>query len=118
GKKEEKYKAFKKTTIVGNYGNIANIYLEMGDYKKAINILKKMIGMLKGERKSALANTYLNLGVCYTRIEDFTRAITYFNLGIEIAVEINDTLLEANGLSNLSNSLSIFAPVISTKSFC
>ena len=53
--------------------------------------------------KSAISNSYNNLGICYTNFGDYSSSLKYYSKGIEIAQELKDKDLEAKFMNNLGN---------------
>ena len=95
----------KKKINNSNNGNIANIYLDMGDYKNSIATYQKIITTIKSEKTVFLAQVYGNIGISYNYLENYNKAIYYFKLSIEVAKQLKATTIEANSLSSLSNCL-------------
>ncbi|MFH2142470.1 MAG: tetratricopeptide repeat protein, partial [Bacteroidota bacterium] len=52
------------------------------------------------KNKRDMANTYLNIGICYEEMNKFEKALKYYENAIELSKQINDLLILATGLNN------------------
>ncbi len=71
----------------------ANSYEEMEDFNKAISILDNLIGLMKerheDESNKLLGLIYNNLGILYTKKDDLSKALDYYNLSQQIRMKID-----------------------------
>jgi len=84
------------------YNNIALVYGEKDNYKKAVEYLKKAMEIYEstGDYYNGV-NVRLNLGDTYRRAKDFDSAFEELNKGLKIAQRIGDKFLEARGYKYL-----------------
>lgn len=90
------------------YGNIANIFSDLGDHEEAIALYEKAIsGFLAHSPKSAaITNLYINMGTSHSRLGQHETAISFFDLAR--AQENEATRVRLAGLLNFQNAVSLF----------
>lgn len=62
--------------------DMSNELLAMGEYEKAIDLLKNLIANEK--RRTFLAKAYNSCGVAYAELGDYDKAVEYFEKAIEL----------------------------------
>ena len=70
------------------FANIADIYLDIKDYQKAIDYNLQTISIYKslfGERHSRLIKVYNNLSEVYSKIGDYQKQLEYLQYALDIA---------------------------------
>ncbi|HEY0031459.1 MAG TPA: tetratricopeptide repeat protein [Bacteroidia bacterium] len=83
--------------------NISNVYVETGNYEKAILYLKKAV--LINEKKQYLTYlgiNYNNLGVAYKNLKDLPKALYYYNESTKIRIKLGRNQNLAQSYINLS----------------
>ena len=96
--------------------DIGATYISLGDYRKAIEYLKKdlKIAIEIGNRHGE-ATAYGNLGATYDSLGDYPKAIEYLEKHLKIAIEIGDLRGEGTAYGNLGatyNSLGDYRKAI------
>lgn len=77
--------------------NLAIIYLEKKEYKKALNKFESvLIEDINSKNQKNIAETYNNIGLCYLKLNDLKTGELYLNKAFEIRDRINDE----NGMRN------------------
>lgn len=92
----ESEKSLKRYTP-GFYGNIAVIYYEQQEYKKAINTFRILL-----DYPEYRTNCYLNMANAFTELKEKDSASVYFKYAIDGAKVENNHMILALALSNLS----------------
>jgi len=70
--------------------NLALVNIEAGRYQEALQQSDSAIAIVKQlDNKNELVNNYITVGQCYDKLNNFDKAIDYFNLAIKIAIEAN-----------------------------
>ncbi|MDY7395664.1 histidine kinase [Aureibaculum sp. 2210JD6-5] len=87
--------------MVGNIGNIANIYYEQKENKKALEYYKKMLSY-----PAYKMNAYGYIGNVYGNLNQLDSSANYYQKAIKIARDTKNYLQLGNNLSNLSLVLS------------
>src|SRR5574344_490634 len=63
----------------------AKVYLENGDYEKAISRLQSSIDL-----DNTFFETHYNLGIAYTQAEDYEKAILSFKKALDLKSDFNE----------------------------
>jgi len=80
-----------KRGIADSYNNIANVYYDSFDNKKAIEYNVKSLKIHEGiDSKQGIALTYGNLGLIYIDMNEYKQALKYFFKQLSLAKLIND----------------------------
>ena len=89
----------------GAYGSLGNAYRSLGEFRKAIEFLKKhlKIAIEIGDRPGE-AGAYGNLGVAYNLLGDIRKAIEHHEKNLKIAIEIGDRAGEGGAYANLGGA--------------
>ena len=89
---DEKYKTLStKTSIAGSYLNIGNIYMDIGDYKKALQYhLKGLKVFEEVENKRGISFCNQSISGDFLNLGQYNEAIPYVNKSIEQKKEVND----------------------------
>lgn len=75
-----------------NISNIAEPYMEMGEYQKALQMLHRAKNLQeKNEFKSVLIFSYLTLGKVHTRIQSYDSGLYYYEKSLHMMVETSET---------------------------
>ncbi len=83
--------------LAGAYDNLANVYKNLGDYKKAIELNTKSIDIFKqSNNPKDLGLAYENLSNLYGQIKDYPKSLEYLKKGKAIFEKINDKYYLAN----------------------
>ena len=93
-------------TIQGNaYSDIGKTYLDIGDSKKSLQVLKRLLSFAKetSERRGEVW-ALKSIGVAHLRLGNFKAARTDFELCLKIAKEIGDKYQEASALDGLGQA--------------
>lgn len=101
-------KANDKAHLAVLLGNIGNIYMEAGDYKKAeyYELLSRdKLIELKDAQNMAIC--YINLGEFYTKVKDYPQALDYYNKGFELQEQSGFTEGQCYTLSGLCTLYSL-----------
>ena len=87
------------------YGNLGIAYRSLGDYRKSIEYLEKVLKIVIeiGDRAGEGA-AYGNLGNAYGSLGDYRKAIEYHEKVLKIAIEIGDRAGEGRAYGNLGNA--------------
>ncbi|MEO9966609.1 MAG: tetratricopeptide repeat protein [Reichenbachiella sp.] len=84
--------------------NTANIYSDLKQHEKAIELLKTVIEMAKIEQDSQLlAWMYNNIGTEYRKLGDFDSALTYLVLDLPYVEALKDTV----GVALVNNNIAV-----------
>jgi len=84
--------------------HIGNVYDESGDYKNAMRYYYS--GLEIAESKGLLqlkASLHVNMGVTFFNMKEAERALTEYQIAIETAEAIKDTLTTIKALNNIGN---------------
>lgn len=94
-----------KDKIAAVNDNLARIYIDWSDYKKALDYLKKSLSIRKeiGDKKKIIFTQSI-LGKVYTMQGDFEKAIDLYQQNLKISQELNYG-------PGIANSLNSIAPV-------
>ncbi len=84
------------------YQELAEVYLQHNNQEKAIEYLQKGLELSKDAKKKAEA--YNTLGVSHHQLQEFTKAIEYYNKAIQTAAKVNDKKGLATYQNNLGNA--------------
>ena len=83
--------------LAGAYDNLANVYKNLGDFNKAIELNTKSIDIFKQNNNlKDLGLAYENLSNLYGEVQDYTKSLEYLIKGKEIFEKINDEYNLAN----------------------
>lgn len=111
---ESSIKVFKRAVFLSeNYyedsmcqslGNLATVYIQTGNYEKAISTLKKglIIAITEGNKQSE-GSMLTNLGTAFFKKGDYNNGINLILKSIDITRQIGDKKGECMSLFNLSN---------------
>ncbi|WP_456392228.1 tetratricopeptide repeat protein [Persephonella sp.] len=96
-----------KKMLPAGYVNVANIYYEMGDFKKALQYYRKGYDSARNIelRKSYLALTAYNLGLINYRMKKCPKAVKYLEEAHRIYSEIGDTTSTAQSAYYMAKGL-------------
>ena len=85
------------------YNNIANIYADLKDYKKALDYYTKYLSIAeKVDSKTDEMNGFINLGDVYTEMNNLPLGLDYFNKALTIANALGNKRISAAILNNLA----------------
>lgn len=105
----EANKIFKKMVeregLITTLENIAEVYLNLGNYDTTLYFYNKAKELIKGEL--AEAHFYNNFGVLYERMKNYTEALKNYRFAQKFFTSLNDSIGIARALCNISN-LSVF----------
>ena len=91
--------------LAGAYDNLANVYIDLGDYKKAIELNTQSIDIFKQSNNlKDLGIAYVNLSNLYGQINDSRRSLIYLQNAVDIFMQTNDVY----GLANSDYDLGIY----------
>ena len=76
-------RAYKADKSVAAALNLSSAYLENGDYKRAITLLKAMTKQAEKEKYEFKERIYHNLGYAYLKLNQMTQATTWFKTALE-----------------------------------
>lgn len=72
------------------YANIGVVHECLGEYEKAIELIRKSINICKqNDLYEQLERGYASLGSLYMRRQEYNSAINQYNLAMEVAGETN-----------------------------
>jgi CHAT domain-containing protein len=95
--------------LISTYLNLIAAYIELQEYEKAINLSN--IALAIADRNQAevkpreMVDLYADLGVCYNRLADFSKALIY--LEKSEAIYLKNKLHFENGYINIINSMAV-----------
>ena len=96
-------------SLISTYSSLITAYIQLQEYEKSINYSNIALRISNNNPDSVspviIADLYNNLGVCYSRLADFSKAIIYFDKS-ESIYRNNHLGLDENYI-NLMNSLAI-----------
>ena len=99
-----------KATI---YHNLANLYLEKGDFEHSKELFEKALDIDKIlKNDTGMAQGFSGLGGLYFYLGEFDQAIDYYNRSLEIRSKSNDFVGQATLLLNLGST---YANMLSEK---
>lgn len=103
----KEYKGEKDKKFEGSlYNNMANIYMDMGNFKEALLSYHQYLLLSRQfnwKRDEAIG--LMNTGLVYMKESKFDSAIIFYNSSIDIAVNINDKQVIAYAFSNKGAAL-------------
>lgn len=88
--------------VAQTYQDLAEVYLQHNNQEKAIEYLQRGLDMSKDAKKKAEA--YNALGVSHHQLQQFLKAIEYYNKAIQAAAKANDKKGLATYQNNLGNA--------------
>ncbi|MBK6266374.1 tetratricopeptide repeat-containing sensor histidine kinase [Marivirga sp. S37H4] len=78
------------------------IYLGRELYPEAISMFRKAATTnLKSGNESGLPTNYLNIGICYSKLDKHEEALSYFHQSLNLAEKSNNSLIHLMGLNQL-----------------
>jgi len=92
--------------LVTGLSALVNAYFGLNEYNKAITYGNKALSLIGGVKESNhndIAILYTNIGTCYTRLSDYSKAVIYLEKAESIYLEYS--LPEGENFINLLNSL-------------
>ncbi len=110
------YKLTNKPDGLANcLNNLCSIYIELGEYKKALQYIQNALSIYEdnfkkgkvSENQIAMANG--NIGRCYYYMNDFTNAKKYYNISLNLSIKTENETRIALMLNNIG---SLFAEQI------
>ena len=97
--------------LISSYSSLVSAYIDLKEYEKAISNSNSALTIAIANPDSVapakLADLYYNLGVCYSRLADFSKAKIYFDKTELIYKKFN--LEQNNKIIDLMNGLAITA---------
>ena len=91
-----KHNGIKEAEIQG-YANLAGAYLELGDFKRAMdNFLLSLIIAKQEHDRVYEGDVYHMLGLAYLRLGEYKRVITFFYQSLFIAKEMGERATEGD----------------------
>ncbi len=89
----------------GSYNGIGNAYLYQGIFEKSLENYLKSIRLLENNEsnKQKIGLITINIGIVYFNLNNFNKAIEYYQKGLDIANELRDSLTIARCYNNLGN---------------
>ncbi len=86
----------------------ANVLHSYGDYKKALDVcLKSQKKIIKLGYKEVLADNYSIIGLIYTDLSDFEKAINNYKCALKIRTEIDNKKAMASSLNLIARTYSL-----------
>jgi serine phosphatase RsbU (regulator of sigma subunit) len=102
-----------KTVYISNQGkaayakilnNIGNIYLDKGNYPKAISYYLSSLKTVESlNDKEGLASALSNVGMIYGMQGNYEKSLEYLHRGLKVVTELGDLQGKANDLNNIGN---------------
>lgn len=90
---------------IASTSGLVTMYERHSDYTNMISSLDELLRLTKKKGKKAEIASVLNqLGLAYNNVEDFDRAMSYFNQSVSVAEGINDKKALSIYLNNIGNS--------------
>jgi serine phosphatase RsbU (regulator of sigma subunit)/lipopolysaccharide biosynthesis regulator YciM len=79
-----------RNTYAGTLGNMGNVYADMGEIEKAMELQQQAVEMFTelGD-KQGLTICYSALGIDYLHLKQYDKALEYFNKSLPLATEMN-----------------------------
>ncbi len=90
----------KEESITYNNLRIATIYLNIGDPNSAQEIVTKELPNIINKDNSYKVYIYNTLAICYSELKDYSLAIKYFNLSLEIANSEEEKIILLNNIAS------------------
>lgn len=85
------------------YNNLANMYVDQGDYKTGLSYyLKSLKIRLETNDKRGAAANYNNIGNTYLELGNYAESLSYLFKGLLLREELNDEEAISNSLSNIA----------------
>lgn len=97
--------------------NIALIYYYQKKYLKAIKIWEELYHSPSDDHTEKTHKYLLNIGAAYHQLKDYDKAIKYYKLSLNLAVNIKDTLEQAMCYQNLGTSYNMKEDFITAEHF-
>jgi CHAT domain-containing protein len=95
--------------LISTYLSLISAYIDLQEYEKAIDFSNTALGIAEKNNGKVLsqfiANLYNNLGVCYIRLEDYSRAKLYLEKSEAMINTADETT--HNDYINILNNLAI-----------
>ena len=90
-----------KTIILDVLNTLGMLYVEAGEYRNALQIWDRGLGIAQDSDKQAQGVFLGNLGIIYATLGETRRCIDYFERSLKLAKETEDKRNEAAWLGNL-----------------
>lgn len=90
----------KEESITYNNLRIATIYLTIGDPNSAQEIITKELPSISSKENSFKVYIYNTLAICYSELKDYTLAIKYFNLSLDLASSPEEKTILLNNIAS------------------
>ncbi len=78
-----------KTNISNSFNTLAIIYTNLNDFKQSIELYKEAL-KVDGDATYDKSTVYYNIGSTYLELDDYTKALDYFQKAIDAATQVND----------------------------
>jgi adenylate cyclase len=82
----------------------ADSLFETGQYDKAITTYREYLnlqGSTEDDQKEVLSGCYVNMGLCYFKLDNYSEAITWFQKALDLQREMGDLESMASSLNNI-----------------
>jgi len=90
---------FRRATAMGN---VAGVFINLGQYDKALNLYSKVKQFMKKmDRQAGMAMCDMNIGMVYYYLGKYEEAFEWLNSSIELYKDLDDPYRVAKGLVNL-----------------
>lgn len=94
---------FNDTAIIGNLSNnLGLLYVKLKQYRKAIDIFKKVIVEKSNKSHTTAGTVYFNMAYTYQLMEEMDSALMHYELAEDIYLEDN----HLSGIAGIHNNLS------------
>ncbi len=92
------------TRLVLACESLGNLYIQQGDYNRALDVIVKGIKISESlvDSSPVLANLYMNAGNVYSVFEDHEKALTYYDEALKQARLMENVELQATLLNNMT----------------
>ncbi len=103
---EKKQHGESSQQLTDGYSSLVIAYLGLKEYDRAINIGLTALKLIEGKPEkniNSLATLYTNMGVCYIKLSNYSKAVLYLEKAEEIYLKYN--IIKDDGYINLINTL-------------